>query len=89
MYAIRSYYALGQELAELELRRIELSGEQSLTIVASIAGTVTGLRAAVGSNADPRLALLNILPQGGTLEAQLYVPTRAIGFLGPGSYNFV
>jgi len=75
---------LGQELAELELRRIELSGEQSLTIVASIAGTVTGLRAAVGSNADPRLALLNILPQGGTLEAQLYVPTRAIGFLGPG-----
>jgi len=67
--------------AELELKTIDLQSQRSITIEASVAGKVTALTAAVGSSVNTQLPLLTILPEGGTLEARLFVPTRAIGFV--------
>ena len=71
-------------LADLRLREIELSGQRSITLTAPVSGTITGLQVVAGTSVDPRITLLHVVPAGGTLQAQLFVPTRAIGFVEVG-----
>ena len=70
----RDITVLEQELAEHEARRI-------IVITAPADGTVTAILAERGQSTQPQSALLSILPNGATLEAQLLVPSRAIGFI--------
>ena len=69
---------------ELTMRRLDLAGRQSITLTATVAGKVSGLQATSGSSVDMRLPLLSVLPDDSQLEAHLFVPTRAIGFLEVG-----
>ena len=70
--------------AELEIRRMELVDRSANSVVAPVSGTVTALRAIPGTTVDRQVPLLTILPDGGRLEAHLFVPTRAIGFVKAG-----
>ena len=70
----RDISALEQELTEYEARR-------TIVITAPGDGTVTAILAERGQTAQPQSALLSILPTGAMLEAQLLVPSRAIGFI--------
>jgi membrane fusion protein len=63
-----------QELTEYESRR-------NIVITAPSDGTVTTILASGGQNANAGNPLLSILPDGAVLEAQLLVPSRAIGFI--------
>src|SRR5512132_1634963 len=47
-------------------------------------GTVTAIQAEPGGRADTTVPLLSIVPTGSKLEAQLFSPSRAIGFVRPG-----
>jgi len=67
-----------QELSESEGRRL-------LAITAPIDGTATAVVAEVGQAVDSRRPLLSIVPAGSQLEAQLYAPSRAVGFVRPGA----
>ncbi|WP_374324690.1 HlyD family secretion protein [Azonexus sp.] len=67
-----------QELSESEGRRM-------LAITAPIDGTATAVVAEVGQAVDGRRPLLSIVPAGSQLEAQLYAPSRAVGFVRPGA----
>ncbi|MFV5213692.1 HlyD family secretion protein [Azonexus caeni] len=67
-----------QELSESEGRRM-------LAITAPIDGTATAVIAEVGQAVDGRRPLLSIVPAGSQLEAQLYAPSRAVGFVRPGA----
>ena len=69
---------------DLEARRIELSARRTVTITAPVAGIVAALQAVPGSTVSTSLQLLTILPEDGQLEARLFVPSRAIGFVEPG-----
>lgn len=71
----------GETLAE---QRAQLHGERAYEIVAPITGRVTSVQTAVGRTADPSLPLMEIVPQHTTLHAEIYAPTRAIGFVKPG-----
>jgi membrane fusion protein len=73
----RNVALLEQELAEAEERR-------EIVILAPENGTVTGLQIEKGGNAQPSVPLMNIVPMGATLQAQLFSPSRAIGFLREG-----
>lgn len=73
----RSTAALEQQLAETEAQR-------QLVILASQDGTVTALQAELGSSVNTSVPLLAIVPAGSKLEAQLFSPSRAIGFVQPG-----
>lgn len=75
---------LSNEMAELRQRQAEIEGKQAYSITAPISGRVAAVQASVGEVADPRLPLFTVLPEGGTLEADLYVPSRAIGFVKEG-----
>jgi len=74
---IREIDTLEQELAEAEARR-------QIVLTAPQSGTVTTLQLEPGSNVKSTLPLLSIIPAGSELVAQLYIPTRAIGFIKPG-----
>jgi membrane fusion protein len=67
----------GQELTESEAKR-------RLVITAPQAGTATAVIAEVGQSVDGSRPLVSIVPLGASLRADLYAPSRAIGFVRPG-----
>lgn len=76
-----------------ELDRAVASTEQELTqseavrkwvITAPQDGTASAVVGEVGQAVDSSRALLSIVPQGAKLQAQLYAPSRAVGFVKPG-----
>lgn len=75
---------LRTQLAETEQRIEEIEGRRAYVVRAPIAGRVSTLQAAVGRAVEPRQPQLSILPRDSTLEAELFVPTRAIGFVRAG-----
>jgi membrane fusion protein len=73
----RNIAALDQELAEAESRR-------QILLTAPQAGTISAIQAAPGSNVNTTVPLLSIVPAGSVLQAQLFSPSRSIGFVQPG-----
>jgi membrane fusion protein len=73
----RGIAATTRDLAETEARR-------ALSIPAPQAGTVTAIHATPGAAVHPGTPLLSIVPQGARLEAHLYAPSRAVGFVRAG-----
>jgi membrane fusion protein len=72
------------ELATTEQRITEISGRRAYIIRAPAAGHVSTLQATVGQFADPRRPQMEIIPNDSILQAELFVPARAIGFVRPG-----
>jgi membrane fusion protein len=71
------------DLAETEQRIAEINGRRAYVLRAPNAGRVATLQATVGRSADPKHLQLEIVPSDSVLEAELFVPTRAIGFVRP------
>jgi membrane fusion protein len=70
----RDIAAMEQELTEYESRR-------SVVVAAPAHGTVTAILVERGQTVSPGTPLLTVLPTGAVLQAQLLVPSRAIGFI--------
>ena len=68
----------------LEEKRASAAAQNGFSLIASTAGTVTSLQAQVGQPVDPAKPLMTLIPQGSVLQAELYVPSRAIAFVGEG-----
>lgn len=73
----RTIAALDQEIAETEARR-------QIVVTAPQDGIVSSVQAEVGSSVGMSVPLLSIIPAGSTLRAELFAPSRAIGFVTPG-----
>jgi membrane fusion protein len=73
----RDIAALEQQVAENDARR-------RFVVRAPQDGTVTAITAEPGQSASLHQALASLLPAGSELEAELYAPSRAAGFLEPG-----
>ena len=67
----------GQELTESEARR-------SITIAAPESGVATALGVENGQTVDINKSLVSLVPQRAKLQAELYAPSRAVGFIKPG-----
>lgn len=70
--------------AQFDQRHAEHLVDHGTVLVAGKAGRVVALQARPGSPAQPGRALAIILPPGATLQAELWVPSKAAGFLKPG-----
>lgn len=77
--------------SELIAQRAALTGQadalrrsDSLVITAPVAGVVADLSVAPGQHVKPQTSLATIIPAGGALEAWLYAPSRAVGFVQVG-----
>jgi membrane fusion protein len=53
-------------------------------IRAPTTGRVSTLQATVGQNAEPQRLQLEIIPQDSILQAELFLPARAVGFVEAG-----
>lgn len=73
----RSAAQVGQERAEAESRR-------EIVVLAPGDGTVTAIQAVVGAAAGATTPLMSVVPAHHKLEAHLYGPSRAVGFVRPG-----
>src|SRR3569623_1037662 len=76
--------AIARDIEALEQQLTEYESRRRVVITAPTAGTVTAILAERGQTAVPTAPLLSILPEQAVLEAQLLVPSRAIGFIEPG-----
>ncbi|WP_435102725.1 HlyD family secretion protein [Arhodomonas sp. AD133] len=75
---------LKAKIARLDQQSVQYKGERSYSIEAPISGRITSLQIAPGQNIGPRRPVLAILPKDEQLQAELLVPTRAIGFVETG-----
>lgn len=75
-------------ISELKQRYADVEGHRILEIRAPIAGTISSLQSKEGqwlaSNVALSTPLLAILPKNALMQAELYVPSRSIGFVEPG-----
>lgn len=75
---------LERDLAQANRDAAEQDAEQRLVVRAPQSGTVSTLLAEPGQSVSPASALAMLVPQGAVLQAQLYAPSSAIGFVQPG-----
>jgi membrane fusion protein len=75
---------IGSQRAALAAQRAAIARQDRLVLTAPISGRVTDLVSEIGQRARPEVSLVTIVPTGSTLEAQLFSPTRAVGFVKPG-----
>jgi membrane fusion protein len=73
--------ALRNELASTQQRIAEVNGRRAYVLRAPTTGRISTMQATVGQSADPQRLQLEIIPEEAVLEAQLFVPARAIGFV--------
>jgi len=73
----RTLTSTGQELTESEAKR-------RIVVTAPEAGIATAVIADAGQAVDGNRPLVSIVPAGAILRAELYAPSRAIGFVRPG-----
>ena len=71
--------ALRNQLAEVQQRLTEAESRRAEVIRAPMSGRVTTLQARAGQTADPTRLQMEIVPTNTRLQAELYVPARAIG----------
>lgn len=75
---------LQSNIAQLDMASAQQAGEQGYQVNAPISGRVTAVQTAVGRFADGRVPLLTIVPDGSAMRAELFAPSRAMGFVQPG-----
>jgi membrane fusion protein len=73
----RNISAIEQQLTEAEAQR-------EVIITAPQPGVVTNLQAAIGSNVQQDVPLMNVVPSGSSLRAELFGTSLSIGFIRPG-----
>lgn len=81
----RTLAQLRSGLAVLDERNAKADSERSAVLVAPYTGRVVTVRATLGAAIEPGVPLATVLPSNTPLEAVLWVPSRAIGFVRQGN----
>lgn len=71
-------------LSQLAVQTLERDIQQAYSLSAPVSGRVGTLLVEQGSQVEPGRPVLSLLPSAGTLVAQLFVPSRAVGRLQVG-----
>jgi membrane fusion protein len=70
-----------RQLANTEQELTESEAKRRIAIIAPESGIATAVTAEVGQPVDGGRAVVSIIPRGAHLQAHLYAPSRAIGFI--------
>ena len=71
-------------IAQTRRERDGLAGQRGFTVTAPAAGVVNTVQVSRGQPVNPQNTLMTISTPGSAVSAELFVPSRAIGFLEPG-----
>lgn len=83
--ARQSAEQLARQKSELQQGLVTEEARRETVLVAPFAGTVTNIAVTRGASVAADAPIATVLPQGSGLQAQLLVPTRAIGFVQAGN----
>jgi len=72
---------IARDLAALSREAAEQDATRQVVIRAPQDGTVTALFADIGQSVSPQSALASLVPAGAKLQAHLYAPSSAVGFV--------
>jgi membrane fusion protein len=75
---------LSRDLLSLQNESVQRRSNRLTLLKAPVDGTVTGLTAGVGQTVSPNAAIASIVPAHSPMEALLYLPSTAIGFIKEG-----
>lgn len=75
--------AIERDLALLSREAAEQDGERRLVVRAPQTGTVSAVLAEPGQSVTPASALASLVPEGAALQAHLFAPSSAVGFVRP------
>lgn len=84
LQARSSQGSLQRDLAEVSREAAEQDSERQLIVRAPQDGVLTAVLAEPGQAVSPSSALASLVPQGSVLQAQLYAPSSAVGFIRSG-----
>ena len=73
-----------RQISEIQAQLAQGEANRQVMVRAAQSGRVTALLATIGQPVAMQERMLSLLPSDGVLEAELYVPTRAIGFVQEG-----
>ncbi|MEY4767153.1 MAG: hypothetical protein RI907_3826 [Pseudomonadota bacterium] len=79
-----SQASLDRDLLSLESKTVQRRSSRVTLLKSPVDGTVTSLTAGVGQTVSPTAAIASIVPASSPLQAVLYLPSTAIGFIRPG-----
>ncbi len=80
----REEQAIARQLSAVEQQLAESEARRELLVVAQRPGAATAVTVTEGQAVNAGQLLMAIVPKGSDLSAELYVPSRAIGFIQPG-----
>lgn len=72
------------QLAQLEQERVQTQASGALVVGAPVGGVIATQMVKPGQGVQAGQPLMSLVPGDGRLEAELLVPSRAIGFIEPG-----
>lgn len=72
------------EMAQLKQRRLAAETQNQYVVTAPMAGRIAALPLQVSQVANPASTVAIVIPASSKLLAELYVPSRAAGFIRPG-----
>ena len=84
LHAENAAGSIERDLALLSREAAEIDTDRRLVVRAPQAGTVSAVLAEPGQSVSPASALASLMPQGAALQAQLFAPSSAVGFVRPG-----
>lgn len=73
-----------RDLAVLNQEMVQAAAAGSVLVNAPVPGMVASRLVQPGQSVQAGQALMSLLPRGSLLQAQLLIPSRAIGFISPG-----
>jgi membrane fusion protein len=76
---------LERQISELKEQDISNDTRREISVASLVAGTATTPLTDSGDVVSPSTLLITILPDGAHMDAHLYVPSRAIGFVKVGT----
>ncbi len=71
-------------LSSLRAQLAQVARQGSIVLQAPVADRIAALPISGGQSMRPRQLAVSLLPRGGRLEAELFAPTRAAGFIQTG-----
>lgn len=75
---------LNYRMSEINQMILEISSRRQYSIRAPVSGRLTALQITEGQAVSAASPLVSILPEGSKLQAELFLPTRAAGFIEHG-----
>ncbi|MFZ5637718.1 MAG: HlyD family secretion protein [Pseudomonadota bacterium] len=73
-----------RDIASVEQEAIEIEARQALTVVSPLDGVIATQHVKPGQSVEAGQPLMTVIPGKGELEVELFVPSRAVGFVEPG-----